>query len=244
MREAFSKTSSTAARATWRAAVGLLALLRLELALHRRGRCRAPARAPWPSESGMPVEPPLGRRSSTASSRSAASSIVDARVGLPPGPLGRGADHAGGDLVGDRRGDPVDELVALVDDEHVVLGQHLAALEGVDRHERVVGDDDVDVRGGLAGALDEALGHHRAAGCPGTPRRDTDTWRQARSDTPGHQLVAVAGLGDLGPVAQPHHLGAEPRGLLVDRADRHSASRRRRGSRPRACGRTGSCAAP
>ena len=38
---------------------------------------------------------------------------------------------------------------------------------------------------------------------------------------PGHELVAVAGLGDLGPVAQPHDLGAQPGRLLVDGADRH-----------------------
>ena len=105
--------------------------------------------------------------------------------------------------------------MALVDDEDVVLGQHLTALEGVDRHERVVGDDDVDVSGGGTRALDEALGDHRAAAAQALLRAD-------RHLPPGplghsrHELVAVTGLGDLGPLAQAHDLGPEPGGLLVD----------------------------
>ena len=101
--------------------------------------------------------------------------MVSVESAWRPARLAAARDHAGRDLVGDRRGDPVDELVPLVDDEHVVLGQHLAALEGVDRHERVVGDDDVDVLGRLAGALDEALGDHRALAAQALVRADTDT---------------------------------------------------------------------
>jgi hypothetical protein len=53
--------------------------------------------------------------------------------------------------------------VALVDDEQVVLGQHDSPLEGVNRHERVVGDDDIDLRGLTPRLLDEAVVEDRAA---------------------------------------------------------------------------------
>ena len=101
-----------------------------------------------------------------------------------------------------------------------MLGQHLAALEGVDGHERVVGDDDVDVAGGLAGALDEALRHHRAAPAQALLGADRHLPPGPLGHA-GHQLVTVARLGDLGPVAQPHHLGAQAGRLLVDGPDRH-----------------------
>ena len=75
----------------------------------------------------------------------------------------------GGQLGGGHAGDPVDQLVRLVDDHDVVLGQHRAALEGVDRQQRVVGDDDVGLPGLGAGLLGEAVVADRAA----APRRGT-----------------------------------------------------------------------
>ena len=84
----------------------------------------------------MPSQPPLGDRR-RAAARAGRPAVGPSRLGLgqPAGPLGRGPTMPRRQLVGDRRGDPVDQLVGLVDDEHVVLGQHLAALEGVDGHE-------------------------------------------------------------------------------------------------------------
>ena len=106
----------------------------------------------------------------------------------------------------------------LVDDEQVVLGQHLAALERVDRHERVVGDDDVAVLGGLARPLDEAVGERRALAAHALVGADRHLPPGALADA-RDQLVAVAGLGLVGPLAQPHDLLAEPGRRPVDLAD-------------------------
>ena len=105
--------------------------------------------------------------------------------------------------------------MSLVDDEHVVLGQQLASLERVDGHERVVGDDDVDVTRGRPGPLDEALGDHRAA-LPEALLRAHRHLSPGPLRDPRHQLVAVTGLGLAGPRPQPHDLLPEPRRLAVD----------------------------
>ena len=99
--------------------------------------------------------------------------VLEALDGVDEAPhlLRRRPHGRTGELVRHRRRHAVDELVRLVDDEDVVLGQEVAPLEGVDRHEGVVGDDDVDVPGGLAGPLDEALGDHRGSAARGTRRR-------------------------------------------------------------------------
>ena len=184
MREAFSYISSIGRPRHLTAAVGPARPAR-GLSSHCTARVvsrtRASART---SESGSRVDPPLRRaRPSTALEQVAPRRhIVGPR--RPAGrPACRGRDHARADLVGDRRGDPVDQLVRLVDDEHVVLGQHLAALEGVDGHERVVGDDDVDVLGGLARRARRSTRRRSGTCRPGTRAAETDTWRQARSLT-------------------------------------------------------------
>ena len=66
-------------------------------------------------------------------------------------------DHRDGQLDGRRRGRTVDQLVRLVDDHDVVLGQHRDALDAADREQRVVGDDDVALARLLARLLGEAL---------------------------------------------------------------------------------------
>ncbi len=53
----------------------------------------------------------------------------------------------------------------LVDDDGVVVGDHRHALDGVDRQQRVVGDDQVGAVCLLARHLDEALLTERAPGC-------------------------------------------------------------------------------
>ena len=69
---------------------------------------------------------------------------------------------ADGELVGGDAGDPVDQLVRLVDDHGVVLGDDAEALQRVDREHGVVGDDDVGLARPLAGQLGEALAAVRA----------------------------------------------------------------------------------
>ena len=103
-------------------------------------------------------------------------------------------------VIGGRR--PVDELVALVDDHRVVLGQHRDALERVDREHRVVRDHDV-------GLLRQQPALHREAllaeGAAALPHALAPTHREGaphpRVDVVG-VLVAIAGRRLLGP--RPH----------------------------------------
>ncbi len=97
----------------------------------------------------------------------------------------------------------------LVDDQHLVAGQHRRALDGVDGEERVVGDDDVGELGPLPGGLGEALRAVRALARAETlAGGDGDLGPGAVGHTRG-QVVAVAGLGVRGPVAQPQQILAE-----------------------------------
>ena len=86
MREAFSKTSSTAARATWRPPSGSSPCCGLSSLCTARAVSRTRDRAS-PSESGMPVSRPSGAGSSTDSSRSAASSMVELESACRPARL-------------------------------------------------------------------------------------------------------------------------------------------------------------
>ena len=66
-----------------------------------------------------------------------------ALVDLAAGPAGGRLHGRGRQLGGRHRGHPVDQVVRLVDDHDVVLGQHEAVLQRVDREQGVVGDHDV-----------------------------------------------------------------------------------------------------
>lgn len=100
----------------------------------------------------------------------------------------------------------------LVDDDHVVLGQHRAVLEGVDRQQRVVGDDDVGLARLLLGLLGETLLAVRAL-----LRAETlasgDRHLLPGLVLVGRRVVTVARLAVeqllLGPVAQLEHLLAD-----------------------------------
>ncbi|GAA3353843.1 hypothetical protein GCM10020366_08530 [Saccharopolyspora gregorii] len=88
-------------------------------------------------------------------------------------------------LAGRGGGDPVDEVVRLVDHDDVVLWQHRPVVEGVDGQQGVVGDDDVGAPRLTAGPFGEAVG---ADGQRCTPRHSfavTDSCRHAWSVTPG-----------------------------------------------------------
>ena len=83
----------------------------------------------------------------------------------------------------------------LVDDQELVRRQHRSALDGVDREQRVVGDDDFGELGALAGGLGEALRSVRAlGGAEALTRGDRHLGPGAVGDARA-QLVPVAGLG-------------------------------------------------
>jgi hypothetical protein len=125
---------------------------------------------------------------------------------LAAGPPRRGV-HGGRRQLGRRdRGHPVDQVVRLVDDHHVVLGEDVAVLQRVDGQQRVVGDDDVRPARDLACPLGKAAAAEAAPLCPDAlPGRDRDLPPCPLVDA-RHQLVAVAGLRGLGPLPQPRHL--------------------------------------
>ena len=99
--------------------------------------------------------------------------------------------------------------MGLVDDQHLVRGEDGGALDGVDGEQRVVGDDDVGQPGALAGQLGEALlPVGAAAGAQAFPGGDGHL-RPGTVGDAGRQVVPVAGLRLVGPVAQPQQVGAE-----------------------------------
>jgi hypothetical protein len=149
-------------------------------------------------------------------------------------------DRGRTEFSGGHAGDAVDQLVRLVDDDHVVLGQHRDAFQRVDGQQRVVGDDDVGVGRLLAGELGEA-------GAPVRALRGPDALAGGHRHLPpgsvrhsGHQLVAVPGLRVGGPLANADDVSTEQRRGLRGR----TTPRHRRARRPRGDSGTGSCAAP
>ena len=156
--------------------------------------------------------------SPTASASPASiSALVRLRPDQRPGSAGAAVDQIRGDLGLGRAGDPVGQLVRLVDDQQRVRRHDVPAGEHVDGEQAVVGDHDVGLAGPDPGRLGEALGAVRApAGAHALAGRHRD-------QPPGvvvHarvELVAVAGLGLRGPLAQPLDLLAEPAGLAEPR---------------------------
>ena len=129
---------------------------------------------------------------------------------LPAAPRRRG--HRGRRQLRRRdAGDPVDQLVRLVDDHHVVLGQHGAALERVDRQQRVVGDDDVRPPGLRARLLREAVVADRAAGGAQALAGADRHLPPRRLGHARDELVAVAGLGVAAPLVDPLDRAAQRR---------------------------------
>ena len=129
---------------------------------------------------------------------------------------GRGSPSYGGraELVREGVGGGGDELVGLVDDDRVVLGQDLRTGEGVQGQQRVVGHDDVGVLGLLPGELTEAVDAVRALRTEALAGADADLAPGPVADGERH-LVAVAGGGGRGPLPELHHLRADHRGRPV-----------------------------
>ena len=100
--------------------------------------------------------------------------IVEGRPGdAEPAQVAHGAaQHARVQDIGDGAGDAPGEVMRLVEDDHVVLGDDAVAVEGVDGQEGMVGDHDVHLAGELAAALGEAGLHHRAGPAQALGSRD------------------------------------------------------------------------
>jgi hypothetical protein len=122
-----------------------------------------------------------------------------------------GAKRASGQLAGGDAGDPVDEFVRLVDDEQVVLGQHVDVGDGIDGEQRVVRHDDIGVTRLVAGLLGEAVGSERtAAGAEAFAGGHTDLAPRPVGHT-RHDFVAVAGFGVRCPFREALHVAADGR---------------------------------
>ena len=116
----------------------------------------------------------------------------------------RAANHRNRQRTRHRTGHAVHQFMGLVNNDRLMLGQNLHALKSVNRQQGVVRDDNVSFSGTATRHLAKALLHQRAAAtqtlggahrhlCPGTIR------------DAGLQLVAVAGLSAVSPLAQAHH---------------------------------------
>ena len=233
--------------------------LRLEHAEQRAGGV-AHAGDRVPGGRGQPVaEPGLGQPDEHGRQRLAGRVEVGRRdPAVPTREPGRVLDGGDGQLGGRLRRHPVGQLVRLVDDDHLVLGQHAGRARGGDAEHRVVGDDDVGLpRRGLR-LLGEALGEHRALAAEALQRGDGDLPPGPVGDA-GHEVVAVPGVGLVGPLPQAQDLLAEAlgqrgrarcapgRGARPRRRGppgRTACPCRRRGTRRRPCARTRSCASP
>ena len=134
---------------------------------------------------------------------------------------GRALDVVDRELVGRRLRHPGHQLVGLVDDHDVVVGDHRHPLDRVDRQQRVVGDDQVGAVGLLASHLDEALLAERAA-------RRAQALAVVDRDLPplavgvARRAVALAGAAVLGLALGPgpeveHLLGHRPLRQLDER---------------------------
>ena len=120
------------------------------------------------------------------------------------------------ELAAGDRGDPVHQLVRLVDDDDPVLGQDAALAQRVDGEQRVVGHHHVGLGRGPPGALGEALDAERApVDAEALPGGDRDLPPGLVGDA-GDELVAVAGGGRRGPLVQPLHVRAERAGGRVE----------------------------
>ena len=200
--------------------VGVVALGHGQLAhLHGARHRGLPERGQRGAKSGVEVVHPAGRHGDEQRAEGVA------RLGQPrdlplvgqlAGPADRELDRLRRELAAGDRGDPVHQLVRLVDDDDPVLGQDAALAERVDGEQRVVGDDDVGLGRGPPGALGEALDAERAAvDAQALARRHRDLPPGLVRDA-GDELVAVAGGGRRGPLVQPLHVRAERAGGRVE----------------------------
>ncbi len=129
--------------------------------------------------------------------------VGDLLVDDPSAAPGRELDRARREFAGGRRGHPVHQVVCLVHQDDVVVGQHRPVVQRVDGQQGVVRHDDVGTPGLGPGALGEAVDPGRAAVhaealLGGDRQLPPGLVGYAR-----HELVAVAGFGLGGPFLDP-----------------------------------------
>ncbi len=112
-----------------------------------------------------------------------------------------------GQLPGRHRGHPVDKLVRLIDDHHIVFRQDVEVFHGIDCQQRMVRDDDVGPSGLVARLLCETTSAKRAARAEALPRGNRHLPPGAVINA-GHEFVAVPRGGRFRPLMQALHLPA------------------------------------
>lgn len=124
-------------------------------------------------------------------------------------PPHRPVDLARSELARGHAGDPGDQFMSLVHDQHLVLRQDRCALDRVDGEQGVVGHDDISELGPLTGGLGEALGPVGAFARPQTlPGGDGDLAPGAVGDARS-EIVTVARLRLVRPVPHTQQVLAE-----------------------------------
>ena len=146
--------------------------------------------------------------------------------GAPGRQPGDGADPAGREGDAEGAGQHVLGLVGLVDDDHVVLGQHEPAGRHVGAEQVEVDDDHVGLPGPLVGGLGEAAPAARA-GLGAGALLGADAHRRPRL-RPGLEveLGPVAGLALVRPGQQLGDLGADAPGVRAGQGRRVGLPRR------------------
>ncbi|CAD5936711.1 conserved protein of unknown function [Streptomyces sp. KY75] len=124
-------------------------------------------------------------------------------------PPDRPVDLGRGQLAGGDPGDPGDQLVRLVHDQHLVRGEHRGALDGVDREQGVVGDDHIGELGAFTGRLREALRPVRALRRPEALARGDRDLRPGPVRDAGGEVVPVPRLRVARPLPQPQQVLAQ-----------------------------------
>ena len=236
----FCGSSSSGASLAWIASRHAPAASRTEVRVAASVPDSSSSRPAGASPRSMASAAPVSRsRSATAVAPS-----IAARLGQPPGAAGGHVHRRSGQFSGGGRGDPVHQVVRLVDDHHVVIGQHVDLGRRVDGQQRMVGHYDVRTDRLVPGLLGETAGAERAA-------LRADALLGAHRDLApgglghsGHELVPVPGGGLLGPLVQPLDLPPQRGGQDHCRPGRTARPEGRPPRRPSAGAGTGSCACP
>ena len=116
----------------------------------------------------------------------------------------RTANHRNRQRTRHGTGHAVHQLMSLINNDRLMFGQNLHALESVNRQQGVVRNDNVSLSGTATRHLAKALFHQRAAAAQTLGGTDRYLSPGAVRDA-GLQLVTVAGLRAVGPLAQAHH---------------------------------------
>ena len=116
----------------------------------------------------------------------------------------RTANHRNRQRTRHGTGHTVHQFMSLINNDRLMFGQNLHAFKSVNRQQGVVRDDNVSLSGTATRHLAKALFHQRAAAAQTLGGTDRHLSPGAVRDA-GLQLVTVAGLREVSPLAQAHH---------------------------------------